>query len=626
MANFIVGTAGHVDHGKTTLIKALTGIDTDRLKEEKERGMSIELGFAYLDLPEVGRVGIVDVPGHERFLKNMLRGATGVDIALLVVAADEGVMPQTREHLNILNLLNIKTGLIAITKMDAVEDGMIELVADECRRLAEGTFLEGCPIVPVSAVSGQNLDKLKMAIGQVAAKAVAKRMDLPFRLPVDRVFTIKGSGTVVTGTVMSGKVRPGESVQIMPSGMEARVRGVEVHSETKDEAQAGQRAALNLARVGKDGVSPGDVVGAIGYLRASSLIDGRLKLLKGCREVKNWTRVRVYAGAVEVLGRVSIIDKPTLKGGDRGLVQLNLESPVALRRGDAFIIRLYSPMHLLGGGVVMDPIPPKHRRGDRRAIERLDALEKGDARTMIETLLLQGPKTLHDLAYELELTDVGKYVDEMSGDIASLGPYLLHRKLLSRLEEDLAAVLVRYSREYPLRSGMPKEELKSKLGANSKIFPTLGDRFWDVALDKMSGIELKGDKVALKGSKATLSPEHAKMKDEIERAFLAGGFSPPSVEEIRGRYKSSLTLDIIQSLVEASVLVRLSQSLIIHIQFLDGAKGAVRKLVEENGAFTVSQFRDALGTTRKYAVPILEHLDSIRYTLRMGDERVLAKK
>ena len=628
MSNFVIGTAGHVDHGKTTLIRALTGIDTDRLKEEKEREMSIELGFAYLDLPQVGRVGIVDVPGHERFLKNMLRGATGVDIVLLVVAADEGVMPQTRDHLAILNLLGIKSGLVVITKMDLAEEGMLELVMDECRELVEDTFLKGCSIIPVSASSGANLAQLKEELGEIVTKTSAKREDIPFRLPIDRVFSMKGSGTVITGTVTSGRVGLGEMVEIMPGGGEARVRAIQIHSQVGEEAVAGQRAAFNLARIGRSEIGPGDVISRVGYLKPSTLIDSRLNLLPGVREIKNWNRVRIHAGATEVLARVSILEGNVLKSNQSGFVQLNLESPLAMKRGDPFVLRFYSPMNLLGGGVVLDPFPPKHKRGDQDLLDRLGALEQGDIKAVLEKTLLKTPVALDDLGKDLDHPDVGKYIKEMSSDVASFGKYVLHRKLLEKIENELKTILTDFNNDHPLRTGIPKEELKGKLKNLPFTRETKVDlnRFWDEALGGIPSIELKGEFVKLKGKRIEFSAEQAKMKDEIENIFLSSSFSPPSLGQIKDKYNSSNTSDIIRILLDSSVLVRVSSEIMIHQGTLEAAKKTIKNLVDKGGDFSVSQFRSAAATTRKFAVPILEYLDGIRYTKRVGDVRVLAEK
>jgi selenocysteine-specific elongation factor len=389
--HFIIGTAGHVDHGKTALIRALTGAETDRLREEQERGMSIDLGFASFQLPSGRLAGVIDVPGHERFLKNMLAGAGGIDLVVLVIAADEGVMPQTREHLDILNVLQARSGLVAITKADLVDEEWLELVRDEIAGALQGTFLEGAPMLAVSSVTGQGLAELTATLDRLAEQVPTRPIVGPWRLPVDRAFTIGGFGTVVTGTLIAGVARVGDRVAVLPRGVETRVRGLQVHGSPATVVEAGTRVAMNLAGVGLEGVERGDVAAPPGVYQPTLALDVRLDVLKSCpREVKNRTRVRVHLGAAEVLARLNLLDADALQPGDSGLAQLRLESPTVAAKGDRYVLRFYSPMTTIGGGAVIDPHPPRHRRFAAAVLQNLAVKEKGTPAELVAEAVQRG--------------------------------------------------------------------------------------------------------------------------------------------------------------------------------------------------------------------------------------------
>ena len=390
MKHIILGTAGHIDHGKTTLIKALTGKDTDRLKEEKDRGISIELGFTYFDLPSGKRAGIVDVPGHERFIKNMLAGASGIDLVMLVVAADEGVMPQTKEHLSILSLLHIKKGIIILTKKDLVDEEWLEIVIEQIQEDVSGTFLENAKIIPVSSVTGDGINHLIDEIDSLTDVVEAKHLDKPFRLPVDRVFSIAGFGTIVTGTLISGIINEGEKIMIYPRKIESRVRSIQVHDYKVKQAEAGQRVAINIAGIKTDEINRGDIIAFPNSMESSLMFDARLELLKNAeRGINNRDRLRIYHGSAEVFGRVVLLDREELKPGENAFVQMRLEEEIACQKDDRFVIRFFSPMITIGGGVVLDPNPPKRKRFKEDVIEELTIKEKGSVDEVVEQNILK---------------------------------------------------------------------------------------------------------------------------------------------------------------------------------------------------------------------------------------------
>lgn len=625
----MIGTAGHVDHGKTALIKALTGINTDRLREEQERGMSIELGFAHFTLPCGMLAGIVDVPGHERFLKNMLAGAAGIDLVLLVVAADEGVMPQTVEHLDILKLLHVKDGIVVLTKVDLVDPEWLDLVEEEIRTQVRGSFLEGAPIVRVSSVTGQGLDALVDALNERALQVQARGTEGPFRMPVDRVFTMPGFGTIVAGTVWSGVVRVGDPLELLPMGLQSRARGLQIHGRRVEEASAGVRLAVNLVGVDVDQVARGAVLAQPGLLRASTLIDAHLQLLDRLSDpLRHRTRVRLHVGTAEVIGRVALLDRDELMPGDSGPVQFQLEAPVAVLRGDRFILRLYSPMVLLGGGTVLDPNARRHKRHDERTLQRLEVLKGGSLEAQAAQVVLDrglAPTSAADVSGALGCSpDQAEQVLELldaHGDVMTLGDRYLHTDAVRGARERVERVLSEFHRQRPLRQGMPKEELRSRAAANCD------PKVWNALLDtwvREGIVKLSGSFAALGSHEVSFSAEQRQTADRMEGAYRAGWFDPPSEQDVLDREGSADAREVFTALVEQGRLVKIAEGLYLHADAVSAAEKVLRELLGTQGTVTVAQFRDAIGSSRKVAVPLLEYFDSIRVTRRTGDVRVLS--
>lgn len=625
--HLIVGTAGHVDHGKTTLIQALTGTNTDRLKEEQERGLTIDLGFASLKLPSGRTVGIVDVPGHERFLKNMLAGASGVDIALLVVAADEGVMPQTKEHIDILQLLESKQGVVALTKSDTVEEDWLEVVEEDLREYLADTFLSRAKIVRVSGVTGLGLDELTQEIDQLAEAAEQRPIEGPFRLPIDRVFTMTGFGTVVTGTLVSGTLKLADPVRILPKGIETRVRGIQVHGKKEEIAQAGSRVAVNLAGVEVAEIERGDVLLPPGYLGASTVLDVSVTVLDDSpRPLSTRTRVRLHLGTAEVLGRATILGAREVPPGKKGFVQLRLESPVVAARGDRFVLRFYSPMKVLGGGIVLDPSAARHRTSEKNVIERLERKLKGDPIDIIEdTLAIREtglPAEEITRITTLPADEVKSALDELTSArrVLKSGNRFLHRGTCESVTARAKSILGAYFEANPMKSGMPKEEFRRNLGAamDAKGFQTLL-----AVMSEAGEVEVLEAAVNLPGHIPTLGEKEQRLADSIETAYREAGANPPLVSDLERRH-GAIAKDITALLLQKGELVKIEVDLLFHKEVIGSAENVLRDYLAKRGQMTVAEFRDLIGSSRKYVVPLLEYFDKKRVTRRVGDVRVLA--
>jgi len=623
----VIGTAGHVDHGKSTLVEALTGINPDRLQEEQEREMTIDLGFAWLTLPDGEPVGIVDVPGHRDFIENMLAGVGGIDAALLVVAADEGVMPQTREHLAILDLLKVPGGVVALTKVDLVEDlGWLELVAADVAEVLEGTALEGAPIVAVSARSGQGLEELLAALQETLARTPARLDRSRPRLWVDRVFTISGFGTVVTGTLVDGRLEVGQEVELLPRGLRARVRGLQTHRQKLQQAVPGSRVAINLSGVSKNDLGRGDLVTVPGWLRPTLLVDVRLDYLEGASlPLKHNARLKLFCGAAEVMARVRLLGQETLAPGASGWVQLELEEPLPLVRGDRFIVRVPSPPATVGGGVVVDPNPGrKHRRFRPEVVARLETLARGTPdEVLLQALERQGPLPARDLlagsplgeeapAALEKLLATGEAVllgaDKAGGLVASRGWW---SATTGRMQEVLAA----YHRRCPLRPGMGREELRSALRLDSRTFSSLMAR---AAAEELLADE--GATVRLTTHEVRFSAEQQQAVDDLLARFRRAPYTPPSVKESI----AAVGEEVLLVLLARGDLVQVSPDVLFLAATYEEMVRRVRAHVQENGSITLAQARDMFNTSRKYAQGLLEHLDGVGVTRRVGDERVLA--
>jgi selenocysteine-specific elongation factor len=637
MKHVIIGTAGHVDHGKTTLIQALTGTNPDRLKEEQERGMTIDIGFAALKLPDGTIAGIVDVPGHERFLKNMLAGAGGVDVVLLVIAADESVMPQTVEHLDILRLLDVKNGVVALTKCDMVERDWTDAVEEDVRAQLAGSFLADAPIIRVSAVTGKGIEALKRALLSAVSRAEARNAALPFRLPIDRVFTRPGFGTVVTGTLVAGTLRAGDAVEIVPQRLQTRVRGLQIHGQKVGEAEAGSRVAVNIAGVETEAIERGAQLVAPHSLAPTQTFDAVLRLLPNTpKPLKDRARVRVYLGTAEILGRMRLLDERSeLEPEGRAYVQFRAETEFACARGDRFVVRSYSPMATIGGGVVLDSAPARHRKADASVLAALEAKERGTPEDLVETVLQRQPVgILHkELPAAASLTpadtETALLALTQAGKVLSLpGDRLFHATVLNALTDRARATLEAYHAQFPLRAGMPKEELRAALEPQKgrdllkpAIFAGLLTH-WEA----QNLLVVESATVRLASFQVQLNERQQALLHRIEEEYLAYDIAHPTIEEVCAHVKAPP--DAVNALLRVGVergrFYRVQDGVYYHADTIARLQQLVRDYVAEHGSITVGAFRDLTESNRKYALLILEYFDQIRFTRRQGDARVLA--
>lgn len=637
MSDFIIGTAGHIDHGKTTLIKALTGHETDRLEEEKERGISIELGFTYFDLPNGKKAGMVDVPGHERFLKNMLAGVSGMDMVMLVIAADEGIMKQTKEHLDILNMLELHQGIIVITKKDLVDEDWLELVIEDIKESMEGSFLDGAPIISVDSVTGEGIEKVKQELVRISETIEAKSTAGVPRLPVDRIFTITGFGTIVTGTLNAGTFKIGDEVVIYPKEISSKIRSIQVHGEPSNEARAGQRVALNLTNVKKKEIERGDVIAPPRSFVTTMMLDVRVNLLKDSpRIIQNRTRLRLYHGSREILCRAIVLDGEHIGPGEEGLVQLRLEEEIIAKKDDHFILRFYSPMETIGGGVIIEPNPPKRKRFDEEILEEIRLLEIGDAKEVLlnkinqnkfyfvtaKQLSIELGKTEKDLQLELqELLDnieIKKF--KVYGE-----NYYISEKTHIKLEESLKLHLVDFHGMYPLRFGISKEEIRSKFfqNVNANVF----DEFIQ-SLENEKIIKMQNKNMSLYDFKINYDEASMNIRNEIEKSFEKEGYSPINSYEILEAYgdkQQSLVNEIYNLLLLEEILVKVSNIITYHKNYYNSALEFLKTYILENEEISMAVFRDHLGVSRKYAVALLEYFDQQKITIRTGETRKLIK-
>lgn len=627
MKNIIIGTAGHVDHGKTTLIKALSGIDTDRLTEEKKRGITIELGFAHIPNDAGYNIGVVDVPGHEKFIKHMLAGTGGIDFVLFVVAADEGVMPQTREHFEILNALGIDDGIIAVTKTDMVEDDWLEMLIEDVKDYFNGSFLEGKPLIPVSAATGEGIEELRAAIVAKCDRESKRREEKElFRLPVDRVFTMQGFGTVVTGTLMDGSISTGSEVLINPKGHKAKVRGIQTYGKETDMALAGQRTAINLSGISKEDIDRGDVISYPGAVTVTSMIDVKLRMFDSTdRTVLNNSRVHLYTGSDEVLCKVILMDRDAVSAGDEVYAQLRLEEPAAVRRGDRFIIRFYSPIITVGGGRIIDALPAKHKRNREDVLQLMEIMETCSTGDMIYAKSGQMSFVRQDeLAVEL-----GMLPDEMDAAVNSeidAGRIirLEDRNLVSdskmeRMRDSLIRLIDAYHSENPLADGMPRQELLSKIRSNWHIDD---DKLIQAILSYMikSGvIEDRGKSISKAGFRIEYSKEQLELKDRIAKAYSDAGIEMIKVGELpSGNQDMKTIMAILEDLIAEGAILKLSPEYYIDSNAWDEAVDAASEL---GAGFTLAEYRDKLESSRKYAEVLLSAMDRKGITSFSGGKR-----
>ncbi|MCK9350743.1 MAG: selenocysteine-specific translation elongation factor [Clostridiales bacterium] len=628
MSHVIIGTAGHVDHGKSSLIVALTERDPDRLSEEKERGITIELGFTWLDLPDGTRTGIIDVPGHERFVSNMLAGAGGIDLALLVVAADEGVMPQTREHLGILSLLGIPRGVIAITKCDLADEDFIELVEEDVRDHVKNTFLENAPIIRTSSATGEGIRHLKDVLFSEIARVDSNKNHLPFRLPVDRVFSMGGFGTVVTGTLIEGTVRTGEQVEVYPGQKKARVRGIQVHETAVDVASHGQRVALNLAGLHKDDLDRGDTLAPEGSLLGTNLLDVSVSALPDTRfSISHNMRVHLFHGAREVLARVVLLDKDILEAGDTAFAQLRTEEEVFTKYGDRFVIRFYSPLETIGGGIIVDPLPSKRKRFRDTNEEDFTRMGGDDLSLRLALAIEHGSERLDPLTVAYYRAGIQREQSKaLLDELVSRGLVIvlnervaIGTKELASLSAKAVAVLERFHEAEPLEQGMRREELRTRL------LPRANLQLSDLVIDRLKErqvIDVHEGLVARHGFSVTLTAEQEDTLKALEQAFIKAGYLPPTPEEIRletgGKINSDQYLSL---LINRGVLIRLTPQILMHRDHVDEAWRIVREAIDTNGSITLAEFRDHLDASRKFAIAILEYFDKLKRTRLVDDAR-----
>ncbi|MGY3765505.1 selenocysteine-specific translation elongation factor [Vagococcus vulneris] len=629
MADIVLGTAGHIDHGKTTLVKGLTGIETDTTNEEKQRGLSINLGFAYLDLPNHQRVGIVDVPGHERFIKNMVAGLPGIDLVLLVIDANEGIMPQTKEHLDIMTLLGIKNYLIVLTKCDTVDPELLELVRDDIHEQLAGTTLADAPLIETDAVSGKGLDELKETVQQFVAAQPDVPVYGPGRLNVDRSFSVKGFGTIVTGTLLDGIVAVGDEVTIFPNGKSAKIRNIQVHEENQKTASAGQRTALNLANVSTEDVKRGDVLTNGETLETTWMLDVKVSCLKDSPiGIDLWNRVRVLIGTREVFARVVPIGTESVQPGDEGFIQLRLEEQVAVKAGDYFILRTYSPVMTIGGGQVLDAAPVKHRRFKQDVLDSLKVKDEGTLDYLILDFLLHQKNAL--VSFKEIDTYFGQDAAELQTILADLSDKQeviklnnerwMSQKRLIMVKTKMIGYLEQYHKKYRLRKGMPIEEFRSKLQSdlsNKEITDIL------TYLKDKHQLVVTNQYVALPDFEVIFNKYQLVAQEKIETALKKSGYMPIKKEELIELDKNAVS--VLEAL-EGESVISLTFEYVISKDVLVHAIEEVRQFIHENGKMTLANFRDMTQSSRKASMLILEYLDGQHITERVENTRILVEK
>jgi selenocysteine-specific elongation factor len=634
MKQVILGTAGHIDHGKTTLIKALTGIDTDRLKEEKERGITIELGFAHLKLPSGQLLGIVDVPGHEKFVKNMVAGATGIDLVALVIAADEGVMPQTREHLEICQLLHVKRGLVVLTKIDAVDHEWIELVKEDVSTFLAETFLADAPIVEVSGVTGQGVQDLIALLDKLVKEVPEREASNFFRLPIDRVFIMKGFGTVVTGTTISGSVKTGDEVTVYPQGLESRIRGIQVHNKEVNEVSAGLRTAINLQGLEKEQLMRGNVVATKNALRASRMVDVVFTLLPSApRKLKNRSVVRFHTGTSEIISTIVLLDREELSPGQTCFAEIRLEEPTAVMYHDRYVLRSYSPVRTIGGGEILNAIAQKKKRFSETSLGELKVLSGGNLSEITEQLVATARFQGTEQSQLPFLTNASrKKLDEILKSLQArkrIIQYdkekgvLIHADYLNKAKEEMLTTLAKYHQDFPLRVGLLKEELRSRTAGsdNPKLFNHLVNQLIqeDVIVQEKEALRLKQHRV-------TLAEDQEKVRHEIENIYRKSGIQPPYFRELKEKFPGSTGADVLGVMVKDGILIKVKEELYFHRDVIVELRNRLVNFLKDHGEIDTPQFKEMTNASRKYTIPLLEYFDITQITMRVGDKRILRKK
>ncbi|WP_326909419.1 selenocysteine-specific translation elongation factor [Sedimentibacter sp. MB31-C6] len=633
MKNLIIGTAGHIDHGKTSLIKSLTGRDTDRWEEEKNRGITIDLGFTYFDLPDGNKAGIIDVPGHEKFIKNMLAGVIGMDIVLLVIAADEGIMPQTEEHVNILNLLGVKKGIVVLTKYDLVDEEWLQLIKEDVKEGLKDTFLEKSPIIEVSSKTGFGIDNLVNSICKLTEEEIEERnVNTIPRLPIDRVFSISGFGTVITGTLISGKIKKGDVVEVYPVNKISKIRNIQVHSQNAEDAYAGQRTAVNLTNIKKSEIYRGCVIAPVDSMKNTIMLDVKLTLLKNSRRiVLNRSRLHIYTGTSEILCRVVLLDKDELAPGESCYAQLRLEENIAVRRGDKFIVRFYSPMETIGGGEIIEPVPTKRKRFDEKLLEELKVKEKGSNTDVIENIIKENSISIPSISELAKITALTE--DEIKSSIEILNEqerisvfqqkselYTWHKDFEREFETKLEQYLFKFHENNKYRKGAKKSEIKSRFLSNIKqsVFDSV------ILLFVENGkINIEGEFLSLPYFKIQYDDEYSYCEDKILKTLESTQFNFIRLDELINIIKSEEADEIISLMIDEKKLIKINEDSITTVSLYIKAKNILIQYIKENDKITAGEFRDLLNTNRKNAISLLEYFDIEKVTKRVGNDRIL---
>ena len=641
MRAIILGTAGHVDHGKTSFIRSLSGVDCDRLKEEKERGITIELGFASFDLPDGQRVGIVDVPGHEKFVRNMVAGAAGMDLVAFIVAADEGIMPQTVEHFDICRLLGVRDGIIVLTKKELVEPEWLEMVEEELREFFADSFLADAPVLAVNAISGEGMDAVRAALAAKVAALPRQEEFGPFRLPVDRVFTMKGFGTVVTGTALSGRIETGADLTFYPGGLTAKIRGMQVHGQEQKLVEAGHRTAINLQGIEKEEIERGDMAAMPGTMVASAIFDVEVQMLASAtKPLKHRTQVRVHVGTREITGQVSLLQAEALAPGEQGYAQLILQHKASAWPGDRFVLRSYSPATTIAGGRLLAVAPKKRKRlteADRTRAEQVLTVYAGEGQEAIILQLLEESGLqgldLNQLAARSGI--FGKRLQKLLQHPVSTGAVVIVESDTQRMlaasvsklvQERILAVLAAFHQANPLKNGMGREELRSQ------IRPAVDARLLLhqlTALAKKGEVVQEGGEVRLSGHTVQLQVDEAAMEQRLEALYREAGLTPPNLKDALALFvdiPEKQTLKMVDLLLSRGVLVRVNDSLLFHSRILAEMQDRLVAVLREKGEIDTPAFKDLTGLTRKFSIPLLEYFDRIKLTLRIDDRRVLRKE
>ena len=633
MKQIVLGTAGHIDHGKTSLIKALTGIDTDRLKEEKARGITIELGFAHLELPGGELLGIVDVPGHEKFVKNMVAGATGIDLVALVIAADEGVMPQTREHLDICELLKIQHGLIVLTKIDMVDSDWLELVREDINEYMANTFLADAPIVEVSSVTGEGLKDLIQILDKLVQKIPERDLGHFFRLPIDRVFSMKGFGTVITGTTISGKIRTGDETTIYPLGINSKIRGLQVHNREMNEIRSGLRTAVNLQGIERAKIQRGNILASRDSLRTTYMVDVSLDLLSSApRKLKNRAKVRFHSGTSEIISTVVLLDRDELDPGETCFAQIRLNEPTALLRDDRYVLRSYSPIRTIGGGRALNTLPRKKKRFSEAVLSEMNLLFSGDLNEIIEYFVSSGRFRGVEQKELPFLTNTGKKkLDETLKGLKAQKKIILydkergvliHRDFFKKARDEILDTLTRYHKKFPLKEGLAKEELRSRTAgaANAKLFNHLISQ-----LVREGAVVQDKELVHLKDHQVTLAQDQEKIRRELEKIYTKSRLQPPYFQEIKEKFPGNTGAEVLEVMVKEGGILKVKEDFYFHRKAIDELKSELIDFLDRNGEITTPQFKEMTGASRKYTIPLIEYFDRTQVTVRVGDTRVLRK-